>query len=240
MRRDHAHANTHDEFVATNAHTHAHHDEGCNAHEDHATITPAQTGHVPTQVDGRHGTHADSSTAAVAAARQHVRVDEDEHSAVDANTSSEQASTSALTIVADYDEHTDENTGEQARQAAAGTRRRRQAMSAMAVKRMVAFAQGSAAQDIEMVNGVQTLAGGKRTREEQQPQQQHRRGREQQQVDSEEQLEQRRLTRAGARRLDEREMRRTVHGSESEMRCEGETSGSQTGPGGLGDRTGVG
>ena len=50
---------------------------------------------------------------------------------------------------------------------------------------------------------------------------------EQQQVDSEEHEEQRRLTRAGARRL--AEMRRTVHGSESAMRCEGETNSNSTG-----------
>ena len=111
-------------------------------------------------------------------------------------------------------------------------------MSGMAVKRMVAFMQGSEAQRVMMVNGVQTLVGAKRTREEQQQQQQHRGEREQQQVDREEHEEQRRLTRAGARRL--AEMRRTVHGSESEMRCEGETNGNSTGPGGLGDRTGVG
>ena len=97
VKRAHAHANTHIEFVATSAHALTHHDGGRSTHEDDATTVPAGTGHVPTQVDGSHGAHADSSEAA--AAGQSARVDGDEHSAVDANNSSAQASTSALTIL---------------------------------------------------------------------------------------------------------------------------------------------
>ena len=123
-------------------------------------------------------------------------------------------------------------------QSVTGKRKRRGAMGAMAVKRMVAFVQGSEVQHVVMVSGVQVLAGVKRTRddepkraEQRGPQEQHQR------QDAEQDEEQQPLS---ARAVRARRRATVENGREREREENGREVNRGSGPGGLGDRVGVG
>ena len=108
----------------------------------------------------------------------------------------------------------------------------------MAVKRMVAFVQGSEVQHVVMVSGVQLLAGMKRTRDVESERQEQRHTQEQQRRQDAEQEEERQPLSARAVRA--RRRATGENGREREREENGREVNSGVGPGGLGDRVGVG